>query len=55
MKEPDKKILKKKPVPDEITDLKIEIIYDGINNRPKGFNIKYKVNGDMVKVPTIYN
>ena len=41
--------------PDEITDLKIEIIYDGNNVRPAAFKIKYKINGDMVKVPPIYN
>ena len=38
-----------------ITDLKIEIIYDGNNVRPNAFNIKYKKNGRVIKVPTIYN
>ena len=38
-----------------ITDLKIEIIYDGNNVRPNAFNIKYKKNGCVIKVPTIYN
>ena len=48
------KALKKVP-PDNITDLKIEIIYDGNNVRPNTFNIKYKKNGRVIKVPTIYN
>ena len=48
------KALKKVP-PDNITDLKIEIIYDGNNVRPNAFNIKYKKNGRVIKVPTIYN
>ena len=48
------KALKKVP-PDNITDLKIEIIYDGNNIRPNAFNIKYKKNGRVIKVPTIYN
>ena len=48
------KALKKVP-PDEITDLKIEVIYDGNNVRPNAFNIKYKKNGRVIKVPTIYN
>ena len=48
------KALKKVP-PDNITDLKIEIIYDGNNVRPNTFNIKYKKNGCVIKVPTIYN
>ena len=49
-----KKALKKVP-PDNITDLKIEIIYDGNNVRPNAFKIKYKKNGRVIKVPTIYN
>ena len=48
------KALKKVP-PNNITDLKIEIIYDGNNVRPNTFNIKYKKNGRVIKVPTIYN
>ena len=48
------KALKKVP-PDNITDLKIEIIYDGNNVRPNALNIKYKKNGRVIKVPTIYN
>ena len=48
------KALKKVP-PDNITDLKIEIIYDGNNVRPNAFKIKYKKNGRVIKVPTIYN
>ena len=48
------KALKKVP-PDNITDLKIEIIYDGNNVRPNAFNIKYKKNSRVIKVPTIYN
>ena len=48
------KALKKVP-PDNITDLKIEIIYDGNNVRPNAFNIKYKKNGRVIKVSTIYN
>ncbi len=41
--------------PDEITDLKIEIIYDGKNTRPTAFKIKYKINGKLIKVPAIPN
>lgn len=48
------KALKKIP-PDEITDLKIEIIYDGKNTRPTAFKIKYKINGKLIKVPVIPN
>ena len=48
------KALKKVP-PDNITDLKIEIIYDGNNVGPNAFNIKYKKNSRVIKVPTIYN
>ena len=38
-----------------ITDLKIEIIYDGNNVRPNALNIRDKKNGRVIKVPTIYN
>ena len=48
------KALKKIP-PDEITDLKIEIIYDGKNTRPTAFKIEYCINGDLVDVPPIPN
>ena len=48
------KALKKVP-PDEITDLKIEVIYDGKNVRPTAFKIEYCIDGDLVRVPTIYN
>ena len=48
------KALKKVP-PNNITDLKIEIIYDGNNVGPNAFNIKYKKNSRVIKVPTIYN
>ena len=48
------KALKKVP-PDEITDLKIEILYDGNGARPTAFKIEYCINGDLVDVPPIYN
>ena len=41
--------------PDEITDLKIEIIYDGNNVRPAAFSIEYCLNGKLIRVPPIYN
>ena len=43
------KALKKVP-PDEITDLKIEVIYDGNNVRPTAFKIEYCIDGDLVRV-----
>ena len=48
------KALKKIP-PDEITDLKIEIIYDGNSVRPKEFRIKYCINGKPYEPDAIPN
>ena len=48
------KALRKVP-PDEITDLKIEIIYNGNNARPTAFKIEYCINGKPFTPDTIPN
>lgn len=40
---------------EKVTDIKIEILYNGNNVRPTAFKIEYAINGDLVRVPPIYN
>ena len=46
--------LKKNP-PQKVTDIKIEIMYDGKEVRPKAFKIEYRIDGTAYFPDTIYN
>ena len=41
--------------PQKVTDIKIEIMYDGKNVRPAAFNIEYCIDGTAYFPDTIYN
>ena len=48
------KALSAKP-PQKLTDIKIEIMYDGKNVRPAAFKIEYRIDGTAYFPDTIYN